>query len=250
MASECVSIFFQQRVCLIKSHITQGSAFFLRIEDGIEYLVTAKHVVIVEKVDPPENEPAKIGIFHDGSFSFYDIDKIWYFEGDEYKDKNGNDLYDVAVIRLKSLPPLNFMELPPNKNIGYGQEFRAGQDFYFMGYPAQLPINSMKRDQTAWPLPYIKKGIYSLVSDEAVFIDAVNCNGFSGGPIVYYNEIRKQPFFGGVISGYIQHEAQTSKPSTYYWMNTGITRATSIDKVMDIFQQFDSPTPITPKRRF
>jgi hypothetical protein len=221
--------------------------FFLRIEDGTEYLITAKHLVVAEKVDSQAKEPEKIGIYHDGTFKYYAVERIRYFEGAEYKDEKGEDLYDAAVVRLKTLPPFNFFE--PPFDIGYGHFFRSGQDFYFMGFPDKCPIIPVKRGETTWPAPFIKKGCYSMIFSEDVFIDAINCAGFSGGPIIYYNEQRCQPAFGGVISGYIQHEAETSKPKTLYWMNTGITRATSIDKVIDIIKQFDSECPIVTNKQ-
>jgi hypothetical protein len=74
-----------------------------------------------------------------------------------------------------------------------------------------------------YPLPYVKKGIFSALVFHTVphtmYLDGINNPGFSGGPYVYRLQDDKIPTICGVIKGYIPHEIQVKTPFGNYSFN-------------------------------
>lgn len=166
-----------------------GTAFTLDVE-GVEYLVTAKHLLDASV------RQFELQIFHD---------KKW-LRGPATVVGHGKGEIDIAVLRVDSpLTPSGFDVIT---SMG---EIALGQDVFFLGFPYKM-WGDVGSFMGGLPCPFAKKGALSSVSFETpqvLYVDAINNEGFSGGPLFFYpmgkpNELR----IAGVVSKFrIEQEA-------------------------------------------
>lgn len=166
-----------------------GTAFTLDV-DGVEYLVTAKHLL-----NASERE-FELQIFHDKKWLRGRATVVGHARGE----------IDISVLRVDSqLTPPGFDVTP---SLG---EIVLGQDVFFLGFPYKMwgDVGALLR---GLPCPFVKKGVLSSVNVETpqvIYVDAINNEGFSGGPLFFHpmdkpNELR----IAGVVSKFrVEQEA-------------------------------------------
>lgn len=141
-----------------------GSAVVIAV-DGIEYVVTAKHLLAT-----PTNTFIKIR--SNGTWIEYRTKEIGRAPGE----------IDIAVLQIGAQLVVN--DLPAAADMG---GLVLGQDVFFVGFPYKLEGPSgFVQDRR--PLGYVKKGTVSALDSQdhpALVIDAINNEGFSGGPVVF-----------------------------------------------------------------
>lgn len=144
-----------------------GTAFSIDV-DGKQYLVTARHVF---------NPDDELKIFHERKWKQCPVTLVGSGEGE----------VDVCVLapqyRLSS-------DIPLDPAIG---DFILGQDAYFVGYPYKM-WSEGGDIMHGRPLPFVKKGTISAGMDptddvKRIYLDAINNEGFSGGPWLWQSKI-------------------------------------------------------------
>lgn len=182
-----------------------GTAFTLDV-NGREYLVTAKHMV--EKLK--HKGVIEISV-RSGQWDPINV-TVYRCEG----------AVDIAVL----IPPRQLtvnLPLEPATDGGPGQA-RDGQDMYFAGFPFGASAYSVSsyahRLNGEYPIPIIKKGLYSGTFEEkdkppVILLDGYNNHGFSGAPIVYKDLDQPNDWVFhvfGVVSGFVPELAPVVKP--------------------------------------
>ncbi|WP_338524778.1 serine protease [Pseudomonas batumici] len=199
-----------------------GTAFTIEVDDA-EYLVTARHLL-----NSNDGEPI-IRIFRENA---------WL----EVKTKlvgHGRGEIDISILQLSTrLTDVEFVVTP---SIG---EIVLGQDVYFLGFPYKMwgDVGSL---MDGLPCPFAKKGTLSSISvtkPQVMYVDAINNEGFSGGPLFFYpagkpNELR----IAGVVSKFrVEHEVVLDEEGNPTQMtvpyNTGFLVAYSINHVLEIIR--------------
>lgn len=192
-----------------------GTGFTIEVENR-QYLVTARHIV----------KDIKSG------------DSI------EIKSNNGWDRISVNVIAVEpdgidilvlALPrPLSFM-FPIEPTIG---GLSLGQDIYFFGFPYGLHMPTVG-SSLSYPIPLMRSGMFIAFYETAdepcqLLIDGINNQGFSGGPIVFFDKDGNQKI-AGVVSGFKEEkepvlrkgdeskgEPEEVETGQFVYVNTGI----------------------------
>lgn len=199
-----------------------GTAFTIEV-DGAEYLVTARHLL-----NSNESEPV-IRIFRENT---------WL----EIKTKlvgHGRGEIDISILQLSTrLTDVEFVVTP---SMG---EITLGQDVYFLGFPYKM-WGDVGSFMDGLPCPFAKKGTLSSISvtkPQVMYVDAINNEGFSGGPLFFYpagkpNELR----IAGVVSKFrVEHEAVLDEEGNPTQMtvpyNTGFLVAYSIHHALEIIR--------------
>lgn len=63
-----------------------------------------------------------------------------------------------------------------------------GQDVYFVGFPYKMYISD-DGSLNGFPISFVKKGVLSAIENDngavTLFVDAINNEGFSGGPLIW-----------------------------------------------------------------
>ena len=192
--------------------------------DGRQYLVTAKHLL-------GEN---------------FEITDIEYFHAEKWETLNvsvvgvarGNS--DIAVLST------NIILCPSSLALPLGSEcLTLGQDVYFLGYPFKLSTNGGEALKGR-PCPFVKKGILSSLFDDGtgdfkIYIDAINNEGFSGGPIVFKAPGTNKFSMAGIISKFRteQESVRCDEGNNTGWTveyNTGLTIGIDISEAVKIIK--------------
>lgn len=148
------------RVFFVRS-AEYGTAFTIDVNDK-QYLVSARHVV---------DDHSNIHIFHEQVWKRCPCNLVGTGEGE----------IDVVV-----LAP-NF-QLSPAHELDPSGHFYLGQDAFFVGFPFRMWSEGGDVMQGR-PLPFVKKGTVSAGPDpnddvKRIYVDALNNEGFSGGPLL------------------------------------------------------------------
>lgn len=124
-----------------------------------------------------------------------------------------------------------------------------GQDVYFVGYPYKMWTDA-GNVLAGRPCPFIKKGTLSSAFNtgdgiQRLFVDAINNEGFSGGPLVFAPQGSRDFRVAGVVSKFkIEYESVLDKDCNDTGMkvpyNTGLLVAYDIKYVIDLIR----PNPI------
>ncbi|WP_223514763.1 serine protease [Pseudomonas sp. GL-R-26] len=197
-----------------------GTAFTIEVE-GAEYLVTARHLL-----DPNDSEPV-IRIFRENAWLQVQTKVVGHGRGE----------IDISVLQLSfRLTDLEFIVVPST------DEIILGQDVYFLGFPYKM-WGDVGDFMDGLPCPFAKKGTLSSISitkPQVLYVDAINNEGFSGGPLFFYpagkpNELR----IAGVVSKFrVEQEAVLDEKGNPTQMtvpyNTGFLVAYSIKHALDI----------------
>jgi S1-C subfamily serine protease len=143
-----------------------GTAFTVDV-DGQEYLITAKHLLDESK------DQLSIQLFRNEKWHTLLATVIGHSRGE----------VDVSVLRLEDrLTNQQFLVNPTIAGLA------LGQDAYFTGFPYQM-WNNVGSLIGGLPCAFVKKGTISsfqLSDPQIIFVDAINNEGFSGGPLFFY----------------------------------------------------------------
>ena len=218
------------RVFFIK--ISQyGSASVIDV-DGKQYLVTAKHLL--------------------GDYS--ELKNIKYFYNGKWENLNVKIVgvertsADIAVLAA------DILLCPPSLPLAVGSKGMVlSQDVYFLGYPYKLSTHGGEALKGR-PCPFIKKGIWSSLFDDGagdfkLYIDAINNEGFSGGPIVFKAPGTNHFSLAGIVSKYrteresvlCENGEETGWTVEY---NTGLTIGTDISEAVKLIEKNPIGLPI------
>lgn len=214
------------RIFFIKGQC-YGTAFTIDL-DGKQYLISAHHVV---------GETTSLKIYHDQKWKDVPVSIVGV----------RRDEVDIVVmapsVRLSS-------EIELGVAIG---GFILGQDVYFAGFPYKMFANGgdvmMGR-----PLPFVKKGILSAGMDpiddvKRLYVDAINNEGFSGGPLVFAVPGTTQYSVIGVVSKFkVEYESvindRDEDTGFRVAYNTGFLLAYSMKHVLDLIKANPIGLPI------
>jgi len=208
------------RVFFIKGD-AYGTAFTVDHE-GRQYLVTARHLF----TDPANTESLKL--FFDRKWLDVSVDHVG----------SGRGEVDIAVFASKNLRLSPDLPLEPTLD-----GIVIGQDVYFVGYPYKMWTDAGST-MAKRPFPFIKRGTLSSAFDNSdgvsrIYIDALNNEGFSGGPVVFMPNKCKDFCVGGVVSKFkielehvIDSEGNDSGHTVAY--NTGFLIAYPVKYAIDL----------------
>jgi Trypsin-like peptidase domain len=159
-----------------------GTAFTIDVE-GEEYLFTARHLL-------DTGSELLIHMFRNRTWLPITAKVIAVGRGD----------LDVAALKLPvRLTPPEFTVTPTMGS------FFVGQDMYFVGFPYKMWAD-YGAAAPGLAGPYLKKGALSSVDQgppRALYVDAINNEGFSGGPLYYLrNNNPLDVCVAGVVSGF------------------------------------------------
>lgn len=206
-----------------------GTAFVIDHEEK-QYLVTAKHLLADDR--------RSIHFFLDRKWVELPVALIGLSVGE----------IDIAVFRCEALLcPNGFPLVPTSKDIV------IGQDVYFVGYPYKMWTDAGEA-MAGRPCPFVKKGTLSsaFTSHDGVariYIDAINNEGFSGGPIVFQPPGRNEFQVAGVVSKFkiafekvIDPEGDHTEMTVAY--NTGFLVGFDISNAIKIIELNPGGLPI------
>jgi S1-C subfamily serine protease len=221
-AQNGVPFAFLRSTFLIKVGVIEGTAFAIQYR-GRQYLITARHVV--------RGLPAR-----DAS--------IDYFRKGMWK------ALPVTVVTPKN-PDVDIAVLVPSEDIASQEDARfaeltfkgarVGGDVYFFGYPYGL--HSLNGSDI---VPFVKKGAMSAIDgtdDSAVvlYVDAFNNEGFSGGPIAFFDAGSNTWKIAGVVQGYLPERAKVrvgrQNVDTNTLVNSGILVGYSIQHALEAIDE-------------
>jgi S1-C subfamily serine protease len=217
------------RVFFIKAK-EYGTAFVID-HNSKQYLITAKHL---------------INSTNQKSISFFLNDKWTEFPATLLGVGIGE--VDVAVFRMEANFCNGYFPLPPHSD-----GMIIGQDVYFLGYPYKMWTdagNAMK----GRPCPFIKKGTLSSAfnSNDGVnrmYIDAINNEGFSGGPIVFKRPGDDSFQIAGIVSSFkiefekiISADGELTEMTVAY--NTGFLIGYDISNAIKIIDKNPNGFPL------
>lgn len=198
-----------------------GSAFTTHV-DGVEYLITAKHVV--EGVNAGDS----ILIMHNCNFLPVSV---------------------TAVVNCKN-PEVDIVALVLNQKISHAIDIPLtmngvvlSQEIFFLGFP--LSINLYQKSASynnGFPLAFVKKGIISYINYDdpnlvTVYYDLHNNGGFSGGPIIFQNTKLNKLCISGVVSAFRIEEYADKTTSSTWKGNSGISIGYSIDHILNAIKE-------------
>ena len=201
-----------------------GTAFTLEV-GGAEYLITAAHLL-------PESADREIPIQ-----IFYN--KKW-LSGSAVVVGRGRGELDIAVLSVATR--LTAPGYPVTASMG--QVF-VGQDVFFVGYPYKMSVDYGELF-AGLPGPFLKKGALSamtLTEPKVLYVDALNNEGFSGGPLYFFrNNNTQEPYIAGVVSKYrVEPEPVLNADGAATGMtvqyNTGFLMAYDIKHALDLIQR-------------
>lgn len=207
-----------------------GTAFVVDV-DARQYLVTARHLL----ADPAETK--SLSYLHENSWKTLAVQPVGVGRGE----------VDIAVL-APSIRMSPQMPMDPTSN-----DIVLGQDVYFVGYPYKMwaDLGTVLNGRAA---PFIKKGTLSSAFHKGdpvrrMFVDAINNEGFSGGPLVFQPQGQREFRVAGIVSGFktefepvIDEHGEETKMTVAY--NTGFLLAYDIQYVVDLIKKNPIGLPI------
>jgi hypothetical protein len=200
-----------------------GTAFALDWEER-QYLITARHLLV-----DPTVEQQGLKVYRHNRWQDLPCRLVGVGSGD----------VDVAVLAGTE----RFGEgLPLPAAIG---EFTLSQDVFFVGYPYKLFMDGGSF-LNGKPMPFIKKGTLSAFEhsspSKTIYLDAINNEGFSGGPIVFSKGDPRDMRVMGVVSKFrIEveqvHDSDGDPTGHTVFYNTGILVGYGMQPVLDIINR-------------
>ncbi|MBV6777895.1 MULTISPECIES: S1 family peptidase [Xanthomonas] len=201
-----------------------GTAFTLEV-DGEEFLVTARHLL------NQENPDFEIKIFHADKWQILSAEVVGHGRGE----------IDISVLKLRQrLSSAALTVTPTIAGLVWGQ------DVYFLGFPYKM-WGDVGNLMGGMPCAYAKKGTVSsfkLHDPQILHIDAINNEGFSGGPLFFYPLGKPDEVcVAGVVSKFrIEHEyvidagGEPTKMTVPY--NSGFLIAYGSKYILDIISAY------------
>lgn len=208
------------RVFMIRA--AQYATAFTIDADGKQYLISARHVIGDGSVE-------SLQILHENTWKTLAVAVVGRSTGE----------VDVTVLspRIRLSPALALE--PTSKGIV------VGQDVYFVGYPFKMWTDGGPA-LAGRPCPFVKKGTLSSAFSTGdgihrLFVDALNNEGFSGGPLVFAQPGRNEYRVAGVVSKFkIEYESVVDRDGNDTDLrvayNTGFLIAYDIQYALDLIK--------------
>lgn len=199
-----------------------GTAFTVDV-DGHEYLVTAKHLLDQSK------DPITLQLFHSEKWHTLSASVVGHGRGE----------VDISVLKLQSR--LTHQEFVVNPTIA---GIVLSQDVYFVGFPYKMWSN-VGSLMGGMPCAFAKKGTLSsfqLDNPQILYVDAINNEGFSGGPLCFYppGQARELRVAGVVSKFRVEYEhvldAKGEKTGMRVPYNTGFLVAYGAKYILSLIQ--------------
>ncbi|MCM2284612.1 MAG: serine protease [Desulfobacula sp.] len=200
-----------------------GTAFALDV-DGVEYVVTARHLLDASK---------------NGFLLKLFLKEQWH-DLPAIVVGHGRGEIDISVLKIPIA--LAGPTVPVNPTVA---ELILGQDMYFLGFPYKMWSDGCGI-MGGRPIAFAKKGTASSIGfgdPQVIHVDAINNEGFSGGPLFFYpagkpTEVR----VAGVVSKYrIENEivvdGKGNRTDMSVPYNTGFLIAYGIKHAIDIIKR-------------
>lgn len=259
-----------ERVLMVESSVGQGTraeagTIFSFDLDNREYWVTAKHI-LTGATKPP------YGSVTEKSVTLYILnpgvhDRQWIPVNFAVLDP-GKDI-DMVVLAASKPLMAKAGNVTPRGAVPDSTLLFLGSDCEFLGYPAVVDgaWQAILPDGKSHWMPFTKHCTVSALTTESpqlIFLDGINNEGFSGGPVIWKTGDEQQII--GVISGYYKEradvvalvQAQGSNDITptplvqaqgsnevVAQVNSGLFIATSIKLAVDAIRR----NPIGPPRQ-
>jgi len=197
-----------------------GTAFAIDVGDS-QFLVTARHLL------PETGDSIELQVLYE---------KRWLKGTVRVVGRGTGDL-DIAVLKA----PNRFTPKEFEVVLSMG-EIMLGQDVFFLGFPYKLWTDYGELS-AGLPGPYLKKGALSAVTlgfPKTLYVDAINNEGFSGGPLYFCKNSNAQDVrVAGVVSKYrTEHEPVVDQDGNKTGMtvayNTGFMVAYDIKHALDL----------------
>jgi hypothetical protein len=224
VAQDAVPNDILQRTYAIQCGDEGGTAFGVDYQSRL-YLVTARHVVH----SLPERD-GTIQVLRPEGMKTYHIARTLFPPSRDA---------DIAVLETDEK-----VQTPFSIAITQGGEGPTmGQQVWFLGYPFRERLHSHFLNGE---LPFIKRGTMSAVdatNEDAIvlYIDGFNNEGFSGGPIVYWDFGKHAYRIVGVVQGYKPDAAKVvvnGQPvDTQILVNSGILVGFNIKHAIQAIEQ-------------
>jgi len=199
----------------------QGPCFSINYK-GNYYLVTARHIV---SGLPLSNTTVKIRLR--GEWKGLKVVRVILPESKGV---------DVAALMPEQTPSM------PSYSVGLADDhdLYMGQQLWFLGYPFLEGMGS--HFQNGVEAPFIKRGTLSAIdsrtpNNHILYIDGFNNEGFSGGPIVFWDLDKHVYKIAGVVDAYREQPAKAlingQQVDTALLVNSGILVAADIRSVTE-----------------
>lgn len=260
------------KVFLVRVGNFSGSGFFISIENKV-FFVTAKHVIINEKInqakeiertkidsniyiisysqDVVKNKPDTLVIDFDKSsaanFLRYtlqkDIAMIYIGKIRPINDSTSIYEYQPFVQRLTKGTRINSFFLD---DITTFENINIGEDIVMAGYPKSL--GDASNNQYDFDRPLLRKGIIAgkAISILNIIVDCPSYGGNSGGPVfveetfVKENKVIKNYKLIGLVKGFIPYNEvwynQNYRYSNVEINNSGFSEIVPIDFVISLYK--------------
>jgi hypothetical protein len=214
-----------RRTFYIKVGNLGGTAFAIQYK-AKQYLITAKHVVKGLPTKDAHIEYLRKGVWRPLAVSVI---------------TPRNEEVDIAVLVAAE-------DIANQEDAAFGEltfiGSPVGGQVYFLGFPYGL--HSLNGSDI---VPFVKRGILSAIDgsdDTAVvlYVDGFSNEGFSGGPVAFFDSQKNTWKIAGVIQGYKPEQAKVrvkgQDVSTNTLVNSGILVAYSIQHALEAI---DASTP-------
>ena len=201
---------------LIKTSSGQLTAFLVEYKSE-EYLVTARH-----GFKNSNNSSVSLMLLYDTTFII--------LKGKLFLHTDST--IDIAIIKLNQ-------KIQKMKPLEIAESITIGQECMFLGFPYGYFYSKLPKTELP-TLPFVKKAIVSALANKITFLDGINNPGFSGGPVVIFDNITHKVKIYGVISGYypeynqIKDSANKKIKSLNYYFNSGIIFCYPISLIKEI----------------
>lgn len=188
------------------------------------YLITAKHIF----PNVSDSQKINIELFADSQWVNIPVSVLLH----------NNKSVDIAILKTNDTASFSFIDLS-------SITFMLGDEGFFLGFPFGLHSSDNFRLNKGFPVPLIKKAIFSgSVTSNGVItfiLDGNNNPGFSGAPVLFKNRSKtgdQKMYLLGVISAYFP---QTNKMRTPfgdidYTENSGLIIVVGKVHIEEIFK--------------
>ena len=225
-----------QRVfCILRKNGT-GTCFAIEVNNR-QYLVTAKHIFEDKK------DRKVIGVLEDGETINILKDGNWmpfqaHLIGHHPK-------VDISVFSINTI----IVNPDYSINIAKAGDLFYSQDVYFLGFPYNIQNFNFSNINNGFPFPLVKHAIISAFmnnnGNDFYFLDGINNQGFSGGPVLFWKNAEQKAYVVGVISGYCSYKQPVlceNAMNTDFFIeeNTGLIYCYPIKYAIDLIK--NNPT--------
>ncbi len=226
-----------QNVYSIRSQTGRGTGFRIFFEEE-EYLITVSHIFeraeLLKACNMKKSKLHLIEIYHKRCWQKMAVRFINYDPVD-----------DLIVFRFSEKNKLINYKPPILSTEGLA----IGQDIYFLGFP--FLVKSLDHLNFGFPLPYVKKGIFSAfgeIKDKTtkLIIEGYPNRGFSGGPLIFKKQFEDDFRIAGIIietprfpEPIFEQNEKNKKVSTpyYYYENSGFIEVLPIFKATEMIRR-------------